>query len=184
MLTLIKAFGALVAVTGKPKTPRPVDLLEINSNCQRAFPSCLCVRRVSVWNHSSWNVFHPYVYFHVNQTRFSYKRFSSRTCYKTEVTWKWPIQVIRAALHQLITIYFFHRSDNWPESCDNGVILYILCETLHCKVSTQEEIWYVLSCKPLIFKLYDFVFLVICFSCFMVNLYCLATIDGSTCSLA
>lgn len=75
--------------------------------------------------------------------------------YKLKVTWKWPIQVIRASL---ITIHLFHRSDNGPESCDNGVILYILCETLHCKVSTNEEIWYVLSCKPLIFKFYDFVF--------------------------
>jgi len=37
VLTLIKAFGALVAVTGKPKTPRPVDLLEIDSNFYEPF---------------------------------------------------------------------------------------------------------------------------------------------------
>ena len=183
MLTLIKAFGALVAVTGKPKTPRPVDLLEINSNCQLAFPSCL-----SVWSHSSWKSEMCWRSIHMFKLVFHIKDFHQglviKQRYKLKVTWKWPIQVIRAALHQLITIYFFHRSDNWPESCDNGVILYILCETLHYKVSTQKEIWYVLSCKPLIFKLYDFVFLVICFSCLMVNLYCLETIDGSTCSLA
>ena len=170
----------------------PLPLLLIFHTCLQfcslrvLFRKCLLCRL----NHSCGNVLHLQCTcsFSCKSNSFSYKRFSLRTCFEQrhKVTGKWPIQVIKAALYQLKTIHLIHLSDNRPESCDNGVILYILRKTIHYKVSTQKEskLCLTYSLKNLLFSKFKMLFfLITCYSCFTVNQYCWETVEGSSGSL-